>query len=147
MRDSIKDNTPPLCKGAAGFAPKFVFRASANRLWSAAGSALPAETSPIGATSKACGATEDPTTLLPGAAHRHLVRVAPAPVLAGLEGGDDRVAAAVVVLGGRVLRKAWLSWSSMTDLRMDLLIQELGGAPSARERVEPDAGIKLREPR
>jgi hypothetical protein len=40
------------------------------------------------------------------------------------------VAAAVVVLGGRVLRKAWLSWSSMTDLRMDLLIQELGGAPS-----------------
>jgi hypothetical protein len=33
---------------------------------------------------KARGATKDPNTLLPGAADRRLVRVAPAPVLAGV---------------------------------------------------------------
>jgi hypothetical protein len=69
------------------------------------------------------------------------------PVLAGLAGGDYRVAAAVIALGGRVLRKARLSLSSATDLRVELLIQQLGGDPFAQERVELGAGVKVREPR
>ncbi len=36
---------------------------------------------------------------------------------------------------------------SKTDLCVDPLIQQLGGAPSAQERVEPDDGVKICEPR
>ncbi len=54
------------------------------------------------------------------------------------------MAASVVALGGKVLRKARLSLSSTT---VDLLMQQLGGARFAQERVEPGAGVTVREPR
>lgn len=62
-----------------------------------------------------------------------LVHVAPVPVLAGLEGGDYGMAAAVVVLGS----VAVLARIAAADLCMDLLMQQLDGAPSIEERVGP----------